>query len=148
MKKILILCSIFLITGCAIKSKGDSAMAKEKIKIRFFFSHLFYEGDDPSTNTFKVYIDKKLVVNEIHIDRMKGHHFLQKIVEVEKGHHVIEAKYLEINATGKYEKEFTDNIGLEVYSGASPDGVPSVEDLDKVELYFNEFPFNKVFKIR
>ena len=72
----------------------------------------------------------------------------KRIVEIDKGHHIIEAKYIEINATGKYEKEFTGNIGLKVYSDASPDGIPSVEDFDKVELYFNEFPFNKVFKIR
>ncbi|GEM_PF-2715813 len=120
---------------------------KQKIKIRLKLEYVFLDEDTPNKNTFTVFVDGKKRFKKTHADST-GHRPLQTIVETTKGHHKIEVQYAELNAKGVYSANLKNDIGLEVCPKLSQGIEPSIVNSKKNKLFFNKFPFKKIFYIR
>ena len=137
MKKYLFLFVLMLAIGCLSAKEGDRIMNDSKVKVRFQFVHVFASQDTPNTNTYEVFIDNKLVFKDRIIDDTDGHKYLNRIIEIEKGKHLLEVRYEELKSSAKIGREFDKNIGFQVISYGD----------SYKNLKLEEFPFDKVFLI-
>ena len=112
----------------------------EKVTLRLWFVYEYEKGGTPGTNTYKVFVDNKLVIDVVHIDDTGGHKPLDKRVKVGKGRHEVRVEYLENKSSAKIEDDFQEDTGLEVSSYYDRDS-----GLKKLRL--ERFDFGKVFVI-